>query len=48
MTLELEGVVPGEFPVGRQRASEDDLRLHVGVPTFVNFSETYFSCVDGR
>lgn len=26
----------------------DALLAHVGVPIFVNFSETYFSCVDGR
>ncbi len=24
------------------------LLTHIGMPTFVNFSETYFSCVDGR
>ena len=48
ITISKVGDVDGEFPHERVRSSEDALLAHVGIPTFVNFSETYFSCVDGR
>jgi hypothetical protein len=48
ITISPLSTVPGTFPAAIPPAAAKELLLHVGRPSFVNFSETYFSCVDGR
>lgn len=39
---------PAPSPSAPLVITEDVVRAHIGKPSFLNWTETHFSCVDGR